>query len=273
MVLACGAKPVFADVTGDTWLLDPLNVEKKISPRTKAIIAVHTYGNVCDMPALKKVVGGVKLIEDCAESLFSKIDGQYCGTFSDVACFSFQATKMITSGEGGMVLVGDEELLARMRLIHSHGMGRKKYWHHLVGHNFRLTNLQAALLCAQFKHRNMVINQRGVIFKRYKENLSDFTLQRFDERVAPVVWTIGIRIRDRDDVMQRLAQDGIETRPGFYAFSQQPIYGASPVGNSEDIASSVIVLPMPADIKLEEVDLVCEKLKQNVGAGWLPLEI
>ena len=161
-----------------------------------------------------------------------------------------------------MVLTKDPQLLAQMRLIHSHGMsGPRKYWHHLVGHNFRLTNLQAALLCAQFKHREEVIARRREIYARYKANLLGFTLQKFQEKVDPVVWTIGVRVKERDAVMTRMAQDGIETRPGFYAFSQQPLYDTPPLGNAEEVASSVICLPMPADIKPEEVDFVCERLK------------
>jgi len=264
MAIACGAKPVFADVKADTWLVDPIQIERRITNKTKAIVVVHTYGNVCEMDAITKIARahGVWLIEDCAEALFSKLNGKLCGTFSDVSCFSFQATKTITSGEGGLVLVKQAKLYEKMKLLRSHGMTPdRKYWHTLVGHNFRLTNLQAALLYSQLGHAAWLIAMRKRVYDRYLDKLSNFKtrLQVFEKKVEPVVWAVGIRVRNRDKLQQQLKKQGIETRPGFYAFSQQPIYKTPNLGNAEKIAGEVICLPAPPDLTDGEIDWVCEK--------------
>ncbi|MDH5189962.1 MAG: aminotransferase class I/II-fold pyridoxal phosphate-dependent enzyme [Gammaproteobacteria bacterium] len=270
MVIACGATPVFVDVNENTWLLNPDKVNECISSKTKAIIVVHTFGNVCDMTRLREISDkhGIVLIEDCAESLFSKINGKLSGTLGDIACYSFQATKTITCGEGGLVLSRDIKLAERMRLIRNHGMTPdRKYWHHVVGYNFRITNLQAAILCAQLSHKEEIISMRKRIFQEYKErldNIKGLSLQKFNLEIDPVPWAIGVHISpsvysiDRDEIMHRLQKEGIETRPGFYAMSQQPIYSAPVLEYSEKIAREVILLPMPPDITSDSIDHVCK---------------
>jgi perosamine synthetase len=273
--LAVGAKPVFADVCADDWLIDPEAVERCISSRTKAIVAIHTYGNVCDVHRLSVLArsAGVALIEDCAESLGSRRSGRMCGTFGDAATYSFQATKSITCGEGGAVLFGDPDVEARARLIRNHGMaGRRRYWHHVVGHNFRLSNLHCAFLCAQLKHWRTIVQQRVDLHQRYAAHfgsLSGSALQRFADDVEPVVWATGLRLlgrsaAERDSVIEAMRDRGIDCRPGFYAPSAQPLYNAAPIGLSEGIADQVIVPPIQGDLDEATVIHISQTLVNSI---------
>jgi perosamine synthetase len=274
MTLACGATPVLADVVNDSWLLDPLDVARRLSPRTRAIVAIHTYGNLCDLPALKAIAehAGVVLIEDCAESLFCSYRNQPCGTWGDVGTFSFQATKTITCGEGGLVLVRDPVLQERMRLIRSHGMtADKKYWHHIVGHNFRLTNMQAAMLCAQWGHREDLIRRRKQLYCWYENRLAHqpgLHLPHISPEIQPVMWAVAVRMDpkhisiERDALIEQMRNLGIETRPGFYPLSSQPPFQGPPLGNSERIAAQIISLPSYPMLSEEQVDEVCGRFLQ-----------
>ncbi|MCA9130864.1 MAG: aminotransferase class I/II-fold pyridoxal phosphate-dependent enzyme, partial [Planctomycetales bacterium] len=153
IVLHMGARPVFADVDPATWCMDPESVAAKVSNRTKAIVPIHTYGCAADLSSLRNLCmsKGIALIEDAAEALGTKFGGLQVGTVGAVGTFSFHATKTITTGEGGMVTTNDDALNERMRLFRNHGMSGRRYYHHVAGHNFRMTNLQAALGCAQLE--------------------------------------------------------------------------------------------------------------------------
>ncbi|MBI4969666.1 MAG: DegT/DnrJ/EryC1/StrS family aminotransferase [Rhodospirillales bacterium] len=270
MVLAVGATPVYADIDPATWLLDPVSAATKITPRTKAIIAVHLYGNIADMKGLAKLAQdrGLALIEDAAEACFSTWEGRCAGTIGTVGTLSFHATKTMTTGEGGMVLAADPELAQRMFSIREHGMrARKRYWHDVVGHNFRLTNLQAALGCAQLERIDTIIRERGRVHAAYKRRLADgprFRLQHFESCVDPVLWTFCVQLREqtsadaRDRVLERLTTSGIEVRPGFVAVGEMPIYATLPLPRSLEAARSVIALPTYPDLSDAEIDFICD---------------
>ncbi len=278
MTLAVGARPVFADITEDTWLIDVEHVRRLISARTRAIVAVHTYGNVCDMEELRAISdqNDIVLIEDCAESLFSRYGGKPCGLLGHAATYSFQATKTITCGEGGMVLVSDDEAAERMRLIRNHGMTpARKYWHQLAGHNFRITNYAAAMLCAQWEHRNEVIEMRRRLFNGYRHRLKDvpgLRLQKFPDAVDPVPWGFGVLIDpmvygiSRDEVMRRLAEDGIECRPAFVPSTSQPIYAAPDLPIARYVGDHAFVPPISPYLTEQELDYVVERLFAVLGA-------
>ncbi len=267
-----GMVPVFADVDPETWCITDQEIRKKITNKTKAIVPVHTYGNVCDMESINSLANGYGLIviEDCAESLFSKINNQYCGTFGKVNSFSFQATKTITTGEGGLVVTNDEELYRKMSLYRSHGLTeRGKYWHELPGHNFRLTNLQAALGLAQFEKREDIIDARYSMYNEYYNRLSEIdgiTLQKFNSNVNPVVWAIAMQLdpklfpQGRDQVIQELKTFGIETRPGFVSSSLLPIYSQHQLKISEQLSNRVISLPSSPILTKDNIEYVCSSL-------------
>jgi perosamine synthetase len=169
-----------------------------------------------------------------------------------------------------LVLADDPDLLERMRLFRSHGMrSTRKYFHELPGHNFRLTNLQAAMLCAQFSHRQELSGMRDKVFAGYKTRLPDARFQHIPAEVNPVMWAVGIRLAAgrRDAVMQNLRAANIETRPGFPAMSEQPLYQASQASRlpvSERIASEVLCLPAPADLSETEMDRICSTLNTRL---------
>lgn len=272
IVRILGGRPVFAPVDPDSWLLDPGAWEELVTAKTRAIVAVHLYGNVCDMgPICQKArEKNIAVVEDVAQAFFSSYAGQFAGTFGAVGCFSFQATKIISTGEGGAVCTGDESLFKTMTLIRNHGMGpEKKYWHALAGHNFRLTNLQGALGVAQLKGLAVNVEKRRKLMARYRSLLSDLSWivrQSFSPEVDPVFWALPLKIRpesgiSRDAVMGWLKEKGIETRPGFHPFDEMPGYGAAsdPVG--KEISKNLFLLPFYPDLSSEEVEFVAQSLR------------
>lgn len=269
-----GLKPVFAEVDPHTWCLSANELTKHIRPgRTKAILAIHSYGNVCDMLRIMKVANKhkIKVIEDCAESLFSKYSGKYCGTFGHINTFSFQATKTITTGEGGMVVTDSKLFNEKMVLFRSHGMDREKkyYWHNLHGHNFRLTNFQAAMGVAQLEKLNVIFPERKRVYNGYKKLLSGMegiTMQKIESEVDPVIWTVAIKLnkknfpQGRDNIIKQLKEMGIETRPGFYASSLLKIYDKHSLPVCEEISKNVLCLPTFVSLKNEDIAFICKEL-------------
>lgn len=272
-VIHTGAKPVYVDIDPGTWCIDPEQVERNITDRTKAIIPVHVYGNMCDMDALKEIAdkNDLYIIEDTAEAIFSKYRGKYAGSFGELGCFSFHAAKTITMGEGGAVLTNDNELFERMKILRSQGMRKgKRYWHDVIGYNYRLTNMQAAVGCAQLENREQIINEKKRIYKRYLENLSGIEgieFQFIPEEIEPVMWAVALKIEheyfrgDRDFLIEQMHKKGIETRPGFYPFSVMPIYDAPSLPVAEYVGRSVISVPSYSFISDDDIDYICEQLK------------
>lgn len=283
MTLAVGATPVYADVDQETWLLSPADVQSKITPRTKAILPVHLYGNVAAMDELGMIAEdhGIALLEDNAEAAYSTCQGRFAGTIGTVGTLSFQATKTITTGEGGMVLTDDEQIHARLLELRNHGMrNRGRYWHECVAYNFRLTNLQAALGCAQLRNIETICERRRHIHARYRESLAEvegIVMQQFDPGVDPVLWAMAVRLTDnsepldlvrerRDLVMRRMKEVGIETRPGFYSCDMLDYLDCPPLPHASRISASVISLPTFIDLKDEQIERVCHALKASLDS-------
>jgi perosamine synthetase len=272
-----GIIPIFAEVDKDTWCVTAEEIQRKITNKTKAIVPVHTYGNVCNMEEIMNLVKGTDIwvIEDCAESLFSKIkyqsNYQYSVTIGHVNSFSFQATKTITTGEGGMVVTDNEDISKKMKLYRSHGLQQRgRYYHEVPGHNFRLTNLQAAMGFAQFEKRDVIINARNNMFDLYKKylNLIDgITIQKFDDNVDPVIWAIAVKLdksafpQGRNDVIISLNHQGIETRPGFVSSSLLKIYDQHKLDICEDLSENVISLPSSPTLTEDEIRYIYFSLK------------
>ncbi len=273
MVLAVGASPVFADVDPRTFCLDAADVARRITPKTRAIIAVHLYGNVCDMDAIGALARahGLRLIEDTAQAPFSRYRGRFAGTFGDAGCFSFQAAKTITTGEGGFVVTPHADAEEKMRVIRDHGMRKgKRYWHDTLGHNFRQTNLQAAVGLAQYESLDRIIVERRRVYRAYKERLEGVpgvTLQYFAPEVDPVVWAVALVLDpvafrvDRDGVMKAMTEVGIETRPGFYPFGAMPVYRTAPLPVGEHLGRTVISVPSFPSLTDDEMTFICDQLK------------
>lgn len=274
IALNMGLKPVFADIDPDTWCVTADAIEKCISPRTKAIVPVHTYGNVCDMDrilALAKI-HNLYVIEDTAEAFTSRYKGRFAGTMADLGTYSFQATKTITTGEGGMVTTENEALNNQMALYRSHGLLRKThYWHEVPGYNFRLTNLQAALGVAQLENLEMIIAERKRVYASYIKklaNVNGLNLQYFHSDVDGLAWAIALRLdpkafpQGRDTVLQQMREAHIETRPGFYAASlMKHIYKTDDlIPVSEETSRQVISLPTFPSLTDDQIDYISASL-------------
>lgn len=274
IALHMGLKPVFCEVDKDTWNISEPDVRKKITSRTKAIVLVHSYGNLCDLDAFVKLSEEheIPIIEDCAESLFSTYNGRQSGTFGLINTFSFQATKTITTGEGGLVVTDDERIAKKMSLYRSHGMDRSKafYIHELPGHNFRLTNLQAAMGVAQFEARETIVAERERVHAEYMNNLRDvfgIKFQKISNNSEPLIWAIALLLdkdryaNKRDDLIQALRKANIESRPGFYASSMLDIYSEHKLPVTEEVSRNIISLPFFATLKNEQIAYICNQFK------------
>ncbi len=273
VALHLGAKPVFTEVDPATWCMTAGGVEKVLSPRTKVIVPVHTYGNVCAVDEISDLLSGrpIGVVEDAAEAFASRYKDRLAGTTELLGSFSFQATKTITTGEGGMVLTRSGELYDKMHLFRNHGMSKTRYWHEVAGHNFRLTNLQAAMGCAQLENIGQIIRARKRVFASYQKHLLDIpgiVMQQFNPQVDPVVWAIAVKLdpgaypQGRDAVIDQMKLEHIETRPGFYAASLMSHLYASPrLRICEEVSRQVISLPTFTELREEQIEFVCARLK------------
>lgn len=276
-VAYCGAKPVFVDSENETWNLDPDLIEAKITPRTKGIIAVHLYGHPAKMDELKKIARrhNLFLLEDAAESHGAMCDGKTAGSIGDAASFSFYANKIITTGEGGMFVTDNDELANRARLFRGQGMdSNRRYWHPVVGYNYRMMNPAAAIGCAQLEIVQEQIESRKKIAKLYHERLKENSGIRFQTEQSwakHVYWMFSVVLdseiwQSRDEVMNKLAECGIETRPIFYPAHSMPPYinsvgdGKFPV--AENLSASGISLPTWNGLTEKEISYVCDVLEK-----------
>jgi len=270
----CGATPVFADCLPDTWNIDPSDIERKITSRTKAIIPVHLYGNPCDMDAIMAIAEkhGLYVLEDAAECHGATIGGRMTGAIGHAATFSFFGNKIITCGEGGMVVTNDTAMAEKMRTLKGQGMDpNRRYWFTEVGYNYRMTNIEAALGLAQLENIETHIANRRKVATWYMEELAGhrelIEFQVPTEDADPVWWMFSILLSkhvcvSRDEVMLKLKEDGIETRPLFYPMHVMPPYfdpnAEYPV--SEDVMSRGMNLPTHAMLTRDDVTYICTQL-------------
>lgn len=265
-----GAIPVFADIEPNTWQLDVQQAASKITPRTKAIIAVHIYGAACDTPQLKTLCDqhGLFLIEDCAEAIGTKSGSHHAGTLGHIAAFSFFGNKTITTGEGGMVCTHDEILAKKVRHLKGQGLAaNREYWHDIIGYNYRMTNICAAIGLAQLERVHEIIDQKRAIGKRYESNLINLPLTTQPEAMGTThsFWMCSILLNDgtlRDALRLHLNESGIETRPFFYPVHLMPMYFENqqfPV--TEDIASRGINIPSYPDLQPNDIDIISNTIQ------------
>lgn len=272
VALHMAARPVFCEVDPQTWCMRAEDIEPCLTTNTRAIVVVHTYGNVCDMGSILALANdrGIPVIEDAAEAFPSRYRGQLAGSLGTIGTYSFQATKTITTGEGGMVVTRNDALYDRMALYRSHGLRRKKhYWHEVPGLNFRLTNMQAALGCAQMDKLDRIVAERHRVYSAYREHLAGMagvTLQSFRPEVDPVVWAIAVRLdaaafpQGRDAVLAQMLEAGIELRPGFYSPGQLDYFNCPPLATCDALAASIVSLPSYPTLTEPEIERICTQL-------------
>ncbi|HEX4627237.1 MAG TPA: DegT/DnrJ/EryC1/StrS aminotransferase family protein [Gemmatimonadales bacterium] len=268
-----GATPVFADIDALTWCVDPDSIRKLITRQTKAIVPVHLYGHPADMDAVQQIADefGLRVVEDAAEAHGAEYKGRKVGSLGDVAVFSFYGNKIITTGEGGMVLTNRADLYERGRSLRDHAMSTtQRYWHTEIGYNYRMTNLQAALGLAQLERIEDLLCQRAAVLKWYQSFLSTaprVTLNPAAPWAKPVCWMVcavleGVDAAERDRVCGALRDAGIDTRPFFHPLSALPMYRSSaPQPRARDIAARGLNLPSSPSLPHEDVAYITTALR------------
>lgn len=277
-VLYTGAKPVFVDCELDTYNIDVNQIEACITPRTKAMLPVHIYGHACEMDAILAIAKkhNLHVIEDAAEAHGGEYKGKKCGTMSELSCFSFYGNKIVTTGEGGMVLTNDDVLAHTCRklkdLYHS---DKKRFIHDDVGYNYRLTNVQAAIGCGEIEHIEEYIAKKQWMADFYGKRLAGILGLRLPQTksyVKNVYWMYGVLVEPKqfgmtkDELRQRLKAVGVDTRDFFYSPNVQPVLlqrfgemGNFP--NTDYIAESGLYLPSGLALTEEQASYVCEQIK------------
>lgn len=269
-VRSVGALPVFAEVYGNTWNISAGDVARMITPRTKAVIAVDVMGHSCNYKALQSVVGNIPIIEDAAEAHGAKYQGAYAGSFGVVSTLSFHANKSISTGEGGALLTDDDDIAQQVRLLMNHGMTRERpYWHDVVGHNWRMTNLTAAIGCAQLERWDELIAARQQVADWYDDALGYLfrETQLWRRPLAAdcdeACWLYTLHHQDRGRILNALHTVGIDARAIWPALCDLPLYVEScrqDCVSARHISNGAFWLPTSATMTQSDVEQVAEVL-------------
>jgi perosamine synthetase len=266
-----GATPVFVDSLSSTWQINPSDVRRKITSKTKAIMAVHLYGHPSDLKQLREICDehNLYLIEDCAEAFGSWFQGKHVGNHGEIATFSFFGNKSVTTGEGGMVVTNDPILFERASLFKNQGNSPKKaYWHEVIGYNYRMTNLAAAIGLAQMEQAEKILTRKKAVARYYEENLSGLPLQFHQESLdcTHSYWMVSFLVESalvRDELRNSLLSMGIETRPFFSPIHTLPMYLSSdPFPVAEDLSLRGVNLPSFPDLTPAELEWICSAIKR-----------
>lgn len=280
-IVHLGAKPVFVDVLPDSWCMDPELVEQAITPRTKAIVAVHLYGNLCEMGKLLAIgeKHGIPVIEDAAEAIGSIYHGKRAGSMGKFGAFSFHGTKTLTTGEGGMLVTNDPELYEHVLTLSNHGRARgqtKQFWPDIVGFKYKMSNIQAALGCGQMERIEALIARKRGIFAYYRERLSGLQGARMNHEADGTIigaWMPTV-VFDRETGVTReslqagFAAANIDARVFFNPLSTLPMFKPEPNNAvAWDIPERAINLPSYHDLTSEEQDRVIATLMATASQG------
>lgn len=276
----CGATPVFIDSEPETWNLDTALIEAKITPRTRGIIVVHLYGHPVDMDPVLAVAKkhGLFVIEDAAQAHGAEYKGQRVGSLGDIATFSFYGNKIITSGEGGMVVTNDDSLAQKVRQFKGQGMDiERRYWFPIIGYNYRMTNIAAAIGLAQLEKVDWHIQRHIEVaswYQRQLQGIPGLTWQIKKEWARHVNWMFSVVLDEKSGlagstVAEALKQQGIETRPVFHPMHTLPPYRV--INNeqhfpvAERLAAQGLNLPTWARLSREDVGFVCQALTNFIA--------
>ncbi len=271
-IIHTGATPVLVDVDAETWTIDLNELRKLITPRTKAIMPVHLYGQPARIDEINEIASknGLFVIEDCAEALGATYKTRRVGLDGDCTCFSFFANKTITTGEGGMVVFKDAKLAERARILRDHGMSpQKRYWHDYPGFNFRMTNMQAAVGVAQMNRIDEFLTRRKLVFQTYDSLLSgrqDLSLLPKNSWSENSYWLYtlilnGYEVETRDQLIKQLGNRGIDARPGFYPMHLMAPYrefGRESYPITSHISANLISLPSSPSLSKNEIHHIVE---------------
>ena len=271
-IVHLGAKPVFVDNLPDSWCIDPDLAEAAITPRTKAIIAVHLYGNLCDMDRLL-VIGqkhGIPIIEDAAEAIGSQYHGKRAGSMGKFGAFSFHGSKTITTGEGGMFVTNVADLYETLLTLSNHGRARgqtKQFWPDMVGFKYKMSNIQAAIGCAQMERIEKLINRKREILKVYRERIEVLPGVKMNPEPAgmvngawmPTVVFDGESGVTREKLQAAFAAANVDARVFFHPLSSLPMFEDALKNRfARDISGRAINLPSFHDITWTEQNSVAD---------------
>lgn len=276
-IVHLGAKPIFVDILPDSWCIDPDLAERAITSHTKAIIAVHLYGNLCDMNRLIAIGEkyGIPIIEDAAEAIGSVYHGQRAGSMGRFAVFSFHGTKTITTGEGGMFVTNDNVLYERVLTLSNHGRTRKpekQFWPELVGFKYKMSNVQAAIGCAQMERIDELIIRKREIMQYYRERVEKLphVSMNIEELgtmngywMPTVVFSPETGVK-REDLQKSFSNCAIDARVFFWPLSSLPMFEQrAENSHSYDIPARAINLPSYHDLSSREMDIVCDVVNSS----------
>jgi perosamine synthetase len=275
-VVAAGGKPVLADVDPVTWGLSPDTVRGLIGPKTWGLIPVHLYGNPCDTVGLRSLCDdhGLFMVEDCAESIGTTVAGRHVGALADAATFSFFGNKTITTGEGGMTFFLDEATEQRARVLRDHGMSKsRKYWHEIVGYNYRMTSLQAAIGLAQTERaKDLVLGkvENAAVYIDELHSVDEVAAMPLSPFGTCSYWLMPILIEaeragDREALMNSMAAHGVQTRITFPPLHRMPAFsecgGAGEFPTSSTIADRGLCLPNNPEMTAHDIGVVLSTLR------------
>jgi len=269
-IVQSGATPVFVDSLRSTWQIDPEDVRRKITSRTKAVMAVHLYGLPCEMDELLALCKehGLFLVEDCAEAFGTYYKGRHAGTFGDIATFSFFGNKTITTGEGGMVVAKERDVFERAYHLKTQGVSpTREYWHDVVGYNYRMTNICAAIGVAQLEHADSIREKKRCVANWYSAGLKGLPLKIHEEipGTQHSYWMCSIEVESaelRQPLRDHLRAANIETRPVFYpAHTLPPFATNASFPAAESISARGINLPSYPALSRDDVNMICEEIR------------
>lgn len=272
LIIQLGATPKFCEVDPNTWCQSAELIENCITKKTRVIVVIHNYGNMCDMSSIIKLGKHFKIpiIEDAAESFGSKYKNKASGTFGDIGTFSFHATKLITTGEGGAVVCNKKSISKKIELIRSHGVNKKRYWHEIPGHNFRMTNFQAAMGYGQIENIDYIIKKKFNLYQSYKkllETIDGIQLQEITQNSDPLIWAVGVKLdkkafsKNRDGIINELLVNNIETRRAFYSSEElHHIYDKNQVPECLKLSQNIITLPSSPILTKRQIHYICKTL-------------
>lgn len=276
-----GAKPVFADIDERTWCISVESFDKLITPKTRAVIPVDLYGNLSDMDSIKKIAQrhGIAIIEDAAEAIGSEYKGRKAGSFGDTGVFSFHGSKTMTTGEGGMLVTNRKDIYSRCLFLRDHGRnpGDKMFWNTEVAYKYKMSSMQAALGLAQLERIDELIKRKRQIFNWYKSELSNIdrlTLNYETPNAINTYWMVTVIIKEKfginkEDLIMRMADRGIDCRPFFYPLSSLPAYQHMEEAKqaqqrntvSYKISPSGLNLPSGLNMTKDKASYICNNLK------------
>ena len=274
-----GATPVFVDVDPLTWTMDPESFKNAITDKTKAVMPVHLYGHPAKMDEIVPIAKqhNLKMLEDAAPAIGATANDQYCGTFGDVAAFSFQGAKMMVTGEGGIVITNNDEIFANIKQYSEHGRSKdpiNTFWIEEIGYKYKLSNIQAALGLGQFERIDELIDRKRMIFSWYEKRLGAVDgvyLNKEADWAKSIYWMSSIYLEkdfgiSRNELMQALKKDGIDTWPVFPTISKYPMwYSDCNNPNAVSISENSINLPSGHNLEEEQVDRVCKSIVKHLG--------